>query len=121
MQNSGAIQALARNFVHVGGEVIVGNKVGMISLSSGDNFVAQAGVSIHFQHVNAGVWDTGGDQLIQRLVPALASLVRQAGNEIDVDIRNSGGTQLGNIVDHRGTLVQPANRCGFLVGKRLHS
>ena len=65
----------------------------VIFLASGDEFAAQARIFVHFQHINAGVRNAGGEQLIQRLVPARASLMRQSGDQVDIDVRNSGGAE----------------------------
>ena len=46
-------------------------------------------------------------------LPALARLVRQSGDQIDIDVFNSGGAQARNIVEHGGALMQTSDRRGF--------
>ena len=48
-------------------------------------------------------------------------LVRQPGNQIDIDVRNSGGAQARNVVEHGSSLVQTSHRRGFHIDERLHS
>src|SRR5438132_6063207 len=50
--------------------------------------------------ISAGIENINIDHVGKRKVPALKGLVRQPGNEIDIDIFNSGGTKAGDVVDH---------------------
>src|SRR5213078_4775126 len=55
------------------------------------------------------------------MLPALLRLVRQAGNQINIDIRNPGRTKPGNIVQHDISLVQTPHRRRFAIHKGLHA
>ena len=47
--------------------------------------------------------------------------MRQTGDQVHVDIRNSCATQTGDVIEHDVTLMQTPNRSGFVVYERLHS
>ena len=85
----------------------------MIASAAGDEFAPQTRVFVHFEHVDARVRSAGRDGFCQREFPTFAGLVRQAGDEIDVDIRNSRSPQPGNVVQHSLALVQAADCGGF--------
>ena len=55
---------LASNLVHVRCEVFVGYKVGVIFLPSCHELSAESGVLIDLKHINAGVRDIRGNQII---------------------------------------------------------
>src|SRR5438094_8772972 len=67
-------------------EVLVGNKVGVVSCTARNQFAAEAGIFIDLEHVHADVGHAGIDHVGERKVPALKVLVRQSGDEIDIDI-----------------------------------
>src|SRR5947208_15020039 len=96
-------------------EVLVGNKVGVVSCTARNQFAAEAGIFIDLEHVHADVGHAGIDHVGERQVPALKDLVRQSGDEIDIDIFNSSATKAGDIVDNRSPGVQTSNGSGLLV------
>src|SRR5256885_8609759 len=96
-------------------EVIFGNKVGVVSCTARNQFAAEAGIFIDLEHVHADVGYAGIDHVGERKVPALKVLVRQSGDEIDIDIFNSSATKAGDIVDHRSPGVQTSDGSGLLV------
>ena len=49
----------------------------------------QAGVGVDFEHVDAGVRYSAGNDLMQRFLPALRGLVRQSCDQVESNIRNS--------------------------------
>jgi uncharacterized protein (UPF0212 family) len=48
-------------------------------------------------------------------------LVRQAGDQVDIDVGNSCGPEVGNVVEHRGALVQASDRGGLLIDEGLNA
>src|SRR5437667_10843529 len=96
-------------------EVLVGNKVGVVSCTARNQFAAEAGIFIDLEHVHADEGHAGIDHVGERKVPALKVVVRQSGDEIDIDIFNSSDTKAGDIVDHRDPGVQRCNGSGLLV------
>src|SRR5438874_5448377 len=55
------------------------------------------------------------------MLPTLTGLVRQASNQVNIDIRNPGRTKPGNIVQHDISLVQTPNRRCLVIHKGLHA
>src|SRR5438132_12823351 len=98
-------------------EVLVGNKVGVVSCTARNQFAAEAGIFIDLEHVHADVGHAGIDHVGEREVPALKGVVRQPGNEIDIDIFNSGTTKAGDGVDDCSPSVQAPDGSGLLVDK----
>ena len=87
--------------IKIGGGFFVGNEVRVIAGAAGDQFAAQARVFVDFEHVDADVRHSGRDGLRKRFLPAFGRLVRQAGDQIDIDVGNSGGAQAGDVLEHR--------------------
>ena len=57
----------------------------------------------------------------ERLSPALPRLVGQAGNQVDVDVVDAGGTKAIDLAKGNGSRVRaPHSRC-FVIHKRLHA
>ena len=61
--HTGGFEHLARLLIEIGGGIVVGNKVSMVAGASGDQFAAEAGIVVHFEHVHAGVRNTRGNGL----------------------------------------------------------
>ena len=105
--NPCSVQPFACSLIKIRRQVIVGNKVCVIFRSSSDQFASQARVLIHFKHVHAHMRDAGRNRLLQRIFPALSRLVRQAGNQIDIDIADPGLAQPFDIAQSLFPRVQP--------------
>ncbi len=105
-----ALQPLARGEVEVGGEIVVGNKVRVVAAASCQQLAAQARVFVHLQHVHADVRHAGGKRLAERKIPALLCLVRQAGDQIDADVADAGGSQPRDVIQRDRARMQPADR-----------
>src|SRR5262249_34855663 len=96
------------------------DKVRVVLRASGDQLAAQARVFVHFQHVDAHVRHAAGNCLVERIAPALARLVRQAGDQVHVDVADARGAQPSDVSERLLARVQPRHRSRFLVHKRLH-
>ncbi len=64
---------------------------------------------------------SGRKRFIKRLLPGSRGLVRKPGDQVDVEIRNPGRAQAGDIVQHSRSLVQSPDRSGFNINERLHA
>src|SRR5579864_7369505 len=93
----------------------------VIFLPSRDEFTAEARVLIHFKHVHAGMRNAGCYEFVQRMLPACPRLVRQSGDQVHINIRNSGTAQPGDVVENGFAIVQAAYGSRFLVNERLHA
>src|SRR2546427_12010880 len=96
-------------------DVLVRNKVRVVSCTARNQFAAEAGIFIDLEHVHADVGDAGIDHVGERKVPALKVLVRQSGNEIDIDIFNSSAKKAGDVCDSCSPGVQAPDGSGLLV------
>jgi hypothetical protein len=47
--------------------------------------------------------------------------VRQAGNQVNIDVADAGFAQAGNVMVDFFTAMQPANRSSFLIYELLHA
>ena len=76
----------AGGLVELGGEFVGGNAVGVEALAAGEDFAAEAGVFVDFEHVDAevGEADAGGD--VERVLPGGGGLVGEAGDEVGADV-----------------------------------
>ena len=63
----------------------------------------------------------GGNELLQRLLPTLGYLVRQSCDQVDIDVGNSCCPEVSNILEHRGMLVQAADRGSLAIDKGLNA
>src|SRR5689334_2511631 len=115
------MQPLAGNPIEIGGEVLVGNKMRVVLSAAGNQFAAQAGILIDFEHVNANVGNAGGNDFFEREAPAIDRLVWEAGNQVEIDIGNSGSTQAGNIGKGCFTRVKPPHGGRFFVYEGLQA
>src|SRR5208283_3866720 len=81
-----AFQARACGEVEVSGKVVVGNKMRMVATASGQQFVSKPRLLVHFQHVHADMRNTGCQGFAERKAPALFRLMRQASDQVEVDV-----------------------------------
>lgn len=93
----------------------------MIARAACDQLATEPGIVIHLEHVNASVRHLAGDGLLQGLFPTFRALMRQAGNQIDIDVRNPGRAQSCNVVQNGRPIVQPAYRSRLGVNEGLHA
>ena len=93
----------------------------VVTRTAGNQFPTQPRIFIHFEHVNADMGNAGRDRLFQRKRPTLRGLVRQARNQIDVDVAQSRRPQSCDFFQNRSAFVQPAHRLRLLVHERLHA
>ncbi len=63
--------------------------------------------------------DTGLDEFGKRFFPRGEGLARKAGNEVDVQIRDSCGAQTSQIVVHHGAVVQATADLRLAIDERL--
>jgi hypothetical protein len=115
------IEPLTGIFVQLGCEVFVRNKVSMIFLPTGNDLSPEARILVDLEHVDACVRDSSVDQRAQRVVPALACLMRQSRDEIHVDVGNARSAQARNVGYDRLVLVQASYRRRFFIHERLHA
>ena len=91
--DAGSRQPITSDEVKVGGEIVVGNIMRVVATAAGQQLVAQTGVFVHLQHVDADVRHACSERFGQRKIPAFLRLVRQPGNEINADIANAASPQ----------------------------
>src|ERR1019366_174430 len=97
------------------------DKVGVVPCPSGDQFPAQARIFVHFQHVYARMGRAERNRLRQRERPTLRRLVRQPGDQVDVDVGKTSLPQTGYFLKYRGAFVQPSDRLRLLIDEGLHA
>ncbi len=89
--------------------------MGVVFCAACHQFAAQPRIVVHFQHVHADVRDAAGDRLGNGKLPTLRRLVRQPGDQINVDVLNAGGAQARDVVEYRVALMQAPDRRSFAV------
>ena len=92
----------------------------MVSCTACHQFAAQTGIVVDLQHVHADMRHAGSNGFGNGKLPAFGGLVGQSGDQINVDVFNSGGAQPRDILKHGGPLVQTPYRGGFDIHERLH-
>src|SRR5262249_7305738 len=113
------MQSLAGNAVEIGGEVLIRDKKRMVFCFSPGQLASPAWSVVHFQPGNTDVGRTGRDDSFERVTPTLHRLVREAGNQIEVDVGNSRSAQAGDIGKGYFTRVKTPHSGRFSVNKRL--
>src|SRR5215469_3239071 len=121
LMNAAGFETFTGIEVQVRGEIVIGNKVGMVTAASGEQLIAKARVLVDFEHVNADVRNSGCKRLGQREVPALRRLVRKTSDQIDADVADSCGPQPRDVVVSDGTGVQTTDRSTLLIDERLYA
>ena len=86
-----------------------------------DQLASQSRILVDFKHVHADVRHFRSDCLSHGNLPTVDGLMRQARNQVNIDILNSRGPQARNVVKHSLACVQSADRGCFLIYKRLHA
>lgn len=77
----------------------------VISRPSSNQFPSEPRIIIYFEHINTGVRNAGCNRLRHREGPAFGDLVRQASDQVNVDIFDSGLPKATNLFENGGTLV----------------
>src|SRR6266581_2984632 len=90
---AGAVQAFAREFVGFRHGIVTGNGRGGIARSAGEQFAAETAAFVDLEEINGNVFGTQAQRFLDRLLPARRGLVRQAGDEIEADMSETGGTK----------------------------
>ena len=103
LRDSGRLQPLARRLIQSRGQISSsGTKcawyLGPPAISSRPRRESSSTSSMYTLTCGR----RGSDCLVQGELPALRRLVRQPGNQIDIDVRNSRGAQAGDILEHGG-------------------
>ena len=117
----GGVEGFAGFDVEVGGGVVVGDVVGVVSGASSDEFAAEAGVVVDFEHVDGDVRDPGGDDLGERVGPGFCGLVWEAGDEVERDLGDAGRAEIGDVAQGDLASVEAAHGARFLIDERLHA
>jgi len=105
--------------VHAGDGVVVGNYGCVVTGAAGEEFPAEPGFVVNFEHVDAGVGDAGSGESGDGFLPGSEGLAGKAGDEVEVDVGDSGGAQPGEVVEDDGAAVKAAGLAGFPVDKGL--
>ncbi len=84
-----------------------------------EEFAAEAGVFIHFEHVDAGVGNAALDEGVEGTLPGVGGLVRQAGDEVDADARDAGCLHAADVFEGDCAGVETAGDGGFAVVEGL--
>src|SRR5580658_10202985 len=85
-------------FIEVGDIVLARHGARAVSRSEHQKLTAQIAVVVDLQHVDGHVRSTNALDPIQRLIPTLVGLKRQAGDQVYVDIRDACVPQYRNVV-----------------------
>ena len=93
----------------------------MVARAAGDKFASQPGIFVHLQHVNAGVRHAAANKFIQRCFPACRGLVRQAGDQVHIDVADPCPAQPRHIGQSNVARVQATNGARFGIHERLHA
>jgi hypothetical protein len=109
LMNASGVECGAGFEIKVGGGVVVGDKVGVIACAARDEFAAEAGVVIDFEHVDADVRDTGGYGFGEGVAPGLDRLMRESGDEVNTDFEDSGGAKVGDVGESDVTCVEASD------------
>src|ERR1700722_2871449 len=64
---------------------------------------------------------TTSNGLLHRVLPTQRCLVRQTGDQVDVDLANASGCRPSNLFVALLAGMQPPDGCSLLVNKRLNS
>ena len=93
----------------------------VVSRAPGHYLATQPRIFIHLEHVNARMRHACVDRLLQRLLPACFSLVRQPGNQVNIDVRNPRRPQPLDLFQRDLSRMQTRHARRLLVDKRLHA
>src|SRR5208283_4649788 len=116
-----AFQARACGEVEVSGKVVVGNKMRMVATASGQQFVSKPRLLVHFQHVHADMRNTGCQGFAERKAPALFRLMRQASDQVEVDVSYPARSQPSDVRQGDGSRMKAAHGRTFFIHERLHT
>src|SRR5258708_6238144 len=85
------------------------------------HLAAKSRLVVHLEHIDTQVRSAARNPLLHRVPPALGSLMRKPGDQIDVDLIDAGCTNARKLHFALLFCVQSANRSGLAVHKRLHA
>lgn len=81
--------------------------------------MAEAGVVVDLKQVDAEVRDAGVDGLLDRGSPGCGRLVREACDEVEAEVGDSGGAEAGDLVEAHLARMEAADGGGFSIDKGL--
>src|SRR5436305_7742240 len=109
LRDSSRVQSLTCHGIEIRNCIVMRDKMRMITRSSGDQLATEPRVFIHLEHVNAHMRNTGRHGFLQRQPPALATLMRQTSDQINVEVTDSCRSQTSDVVEHRRSIVQTSD------------
>ncbi len=107
--------------VEIRGQLFARHRAGVIAEAARQQFAAEAGILINFQHVDAGVFYSGGDQDIERLLPSGRGLMGHAGDQIDAQIVQPSRADPFEVFEHHCARMKPSRGRRLTVDQRLHA
>jgi hypothetical protein len=87
---SGSREVFAGKLIGVGHCVFVGDRAGVVAVSAGEGFFAEATAFVNFEQVYRDVRGVETQEFIERLAPRGGGLQRQAGDQVEADVFDSG-------------------------------
>src|ERR1700722_16959955 len=99
--DTGAFEALHRDFVEVGDIVFTGHGAGAVSRSEHQQLAAQIAIVIDLEHVHGYMRRADPLDPIEGFIPALAGLKWQSRDEVEIDVRDTYVPQYRQVVDCR--------------------
>ena len=94
---AGGVEEVGGDGVKVGCLVVGGEVWGAVAGAGGERFPAQAGVDVDFEEVDADVGDAERDGSGEGVSPAGLGLMREAGDEVETDLRDAGLLEAGDL------------------------
>src|SRR5579863_8662770 len=108
-------------FVEVRDAVVRWDVSSAVALAAQPDFSAKAAIVVDLQHVYGNVRRIERDRRCERFIPTGFTLSRQAGDEVDVDVRDAASAKQRDILHDRLRGVSSAGSREFLPDKRLHA
>ena len=99
------MQPFDGGFVHLRDGVVGGHQAGVIARASGQHLAPKPRFFIDFEHVDAGVEHAAVEQHGDGFVPGGEGLAGQSGDQVQVEIGDSGGAQPLQVVKDDGPAV----------------